>query len=329
MRNRKNVVVLGGGTGTATVLRSLKKYPVNLIAIPSMADDGGSTGVLRRELGVLPAGDVRQCLIALADEKTRSEKLLAHRFGAGAFAGHNVGNLVFAALEQEYGSFAKALDHCATLFHIQGTIHPATFTPITLVAHFEQETIRGESAIHAKNLVGLKNMTLDPLPRVNPKAIKALRAADTIIFAPGDWCCSVMPNLLIPGIKNTINASTALKIQICNLMTTKNHTDGWSVRTFREKLETLLQDTVDYTVCNSKIPKGKAAVSYAAAGREFVKIDNDLDTCYVLANVLSPILVKPSKKDFFQRNPVRHDEHALARVLISLVNKSHDKVHRY
>jgi uncharacterized cofD-like protein len=320
-KHAKNIVVLGGGTGTATVLRGLKRYPVNLIAIPSMADDGGSTGILRRELGVLPAGDVRQCLIALADEKTKPEKLLAHRFGTGSCAGHNVGNLIFAALEKEYNGFEKALEHCAVLFRIRGAIYPATLTNITLVAYFQNETIRGQSAIHARNLAGLKKMTLEPVPRANPKALAAVRSADAIVFAPGDWCCSIVPNHLIPAIRNSINASPAIKIQLCNLVTTKKHTHGWSVRTFREKLETLLRNTVDSTIYNSNILHGKSAAPYVAAGRAFVQIDMNLDQSYTPANILSATLVKSSKKDLIPRNPVRHDESALARVIMNILKK--------
>lgn len=183
-KHLKNIVVLGGGTGTAIVLRSLKKYPVHLTAIPSMADDGGSTGILRRELGVLPAGDVRQCLIALADKKTMPEKMLGHRFSRGTLAGHNVGNILLAALEQHYGNFEEALAHCATLFHMQGALYPATLENVTLVAHFPNKIVRGQSAIHVRNLTSLKKMTLDPVPTANPKALKALVSAHVIIFAP-------------------------------------------------------------------------------------------------------------------------------------------------
>ncbi len=316
---RKNIVVLGGGTGTSIVLRGLKKYPVNLTAIPAMADDGGSTGILRRELGILPPGDVRQCIIALADDRIHAERLLSYRFSVGTFAGHNAGNILLGALELEFGNLEEALSYCCSLFRIQGNIYPATFTKTSLVGHFPNKIVQGQSLLHAKNLEKLLKITLHPLPKTNPKALSALQSADAIIFAPGDWYSSIIPNLLIPGIRNVINKSTAVKIHICNLVTTKKHTDTWSVRTFRKNLEIFLRGHIDYTLYNNKIPQGKAAMPFTKRGHTFVKIDNNLDECYISAPLIDTELVPQRRADPILRNPVRHDECALAKTIMAII----------
>ncbi len=315
-KHLKNIVVIGGGTGTAMVIRTLKKFPLYITALPAMADDGGSSGILRRELGVLPAGDVRQCIIALAENSVSTERLLGHRFTKGTLAGHNVGNIIFAALEKEGFSFEQALEYVCTLFHVHGAVHPTTLTPITLVAHLENEIVEGQSLVHTKDLTNIQHMSLRPAPRANPKALAAIREADAIVFAPGDWYSSIVPALLVPSIRHAIQKSSARKIHICNLMTTKGHTEGWSVETFRKKLEELLQSPIDDTVYNTRIPKGPSAEPFLGNGRTFVTFDNTKSKLYIPGTLLHSSLVSKRKGDPLLRNPVRHDEHALAILLM-------------
>lgn len=319
-KHLKNVVIVGGGTGTAMVLRALRKYPLYLTALPAMADDGGSTGILRRNLGVLPAGDVRQCIIALSADPTSAECLLGHRFTEDMLVGHNVGNIIFAALEKEYGNFEKAILYLGDLFQMQGAVHPTTLTPITLIAHMPREIIRGQSLIHTKDLTNIQRMSLTPAPRANSKALAAIREADAILFAPGDWYSSIVPALLVPSIRHAIKKSSACKIHICNLMTTKGHTEGWDVQTFRKKLEELLQSPVDYTIYNTKIPKGPSAAAFLGSGRAFVKFDNYKSKWYLHGTLLHKFLVSGKIGDPLLRNPVRHDEHALGVLLMRVFN---------
>ncbi len=321
-KNIKNIVVIGGGTGTALVLRALRKYPLHLTALPAMMDDGGSTGILRRELGVLPAGDVRQCIIALADQKTGAERLLKYRFTKGTLAGHNVGNILLAALEKEHASFEKALLHACTLFHTRGMIHPTTLQKATLIARIGKKTIRGQSTIHKETLPLHVRLELDPLPRANPQAERAIRNANAIIFAPSDWYSSIVPALLVPGIQKNIKKSSAVKIHVCNLVTTKNHTAGWNVATFRQKLEELLRCNIDYTIYNTKVPKGAHAAPFVANDRAFVKFDGIKNTSYIPKRLLLNSLHNTKKGDLLERNPVRHNERVLGRTLMQIFEKS-------
>lgn len=324
----KKIVVLGGGTGTSAVLRALKAYPVHLTAIPSMADDGGSTGILRRELRVLPPGDVRQCIIALADNEDSARALFGYRFDKGVFRGHNMGNLILAALEQECGSFEKAVGQCSDLLSLRGAIHPATYTSVTLSARLKNETVRGQSAIHTRRLDTLEKLFLEPHPKANPQAITAINEADTIIFAPGDWFSSVMPNFLIPALRAAVKKSHAKKIHICNLATKRGHTDGWNVHTFRTKLEEAIGGTVDYTIYNGYLPRGKGAQRYEDPEHLLVEIDEYSKKCYIRAKLLRLSLAPRDRSDLLTRNNLRHDEKVLGAAIMNVVEHRYDYLHR-
>jgi len=253
-----------------------------------------------------------------------AERLLAHRFTKGTFKGHNAGNIILAALEREFNDFEEAITYCGRLFSLRGTIHPSTLTPVTLIARDGRQTIAGQSVIHTRNLTGRVTLTLEPRPRANPKAVEAILAADVLVFAPGDWFSSLLPNFLIPDIRKAINASEAVKIHICNLMTSKKHTYGWSVRTFRKQLEKALHGSVDYTVYNTKFPKSARAKSSFDDNWSFVEIDKNLDKCYIQGELLCDTLVQKSRGDMLARNPVRHDEHVLGNIIMRLVEHHHD-----
>ncbi|EFI41837.1 MULTISPECIES: gluconeogenesis factor YvcK family protein [Peptoniphilus] len=230
----KNVVVVGGGTGISALLRGIKKYTENLTAIVTMADDGGGSGRLRSELGILPPGDVRNCLSALANTEPVMEKLLQFRFDSGTLKGQNFGNILIAALCEIYGSFDTALMQIENVLSITGKVIPVTLENIHLVAEFYNgDKCIGESMIPSMSYkldTGIKNMSMFPkIPQANPKATDAILDADVIIFGPGSLYTSIIPNLLVEDIVDSIKKSDAQKIYVSNIMTQKGETLGYTL----------------------------------------------------------------------------------------------------
>ena len=231
-KNKKKVVVLGGGTGTFTILSGLKKYPFELTAIVAMSDNGGSTGVLRDELGVLPPGDVRQCLVALSRSDKLMRDLMNYRFENGGLKGLSFGNLLLSALEKVTGSFDSAVEKASEILRLDGRVIPATLDEVHLMAQVGTRIVRGEEKIQMTKLNGsLRRLWLEPEGRANPKALKAIREADAIIIGPGNLYASLIPNLLVAGIPEAIKKSKAKKIFICSLMTKVEHTKNFYCRT--------------------------------------------------------------------------------------------------
>src|SRR3989338_1628649 len=238
---RKKIVVIGGGTGTFTVLSGLKHFPVDLTAIVTMADDGGSTGVLRDEFGVLPPGDLRQCLVALSDADLVMRKLFNHRYDRGELKGHNFGNIFISTLEQVTGSLDRALDVAGEILNIRGRVVPVTLTKVDLVTELKNgKVLHGESALSDYQLVsrfGIKKSFLTPAAKANPKALQAIKEADLIVVGPGNLYASLIPNFLVTGIGRAFIASKAKKIYVANLMNKHGHTDDFLVSDYVQTLE--------------------------------------------------------------------------------------------
>ena len=230
------IVVLGGGHGLSTLLRGLKEHGVGLTAIVTVADDGGSSGRLRRELGVLPPGDFRNCLTALADSESLMTRLFQYRFGEGTgLGGHSFGNLFILAMAEISGSFERGLAESSRVLAVQGRVLPSTLQDVTLVA-----LLRGGREGGLKQIVGESRITqasgsidrvfLEPerVPAY-PDAVRAILSADLVLAGPGSLYTSVLPNLLVPGIAEAVRASRALKIYVCNVATQKGETDHYTV----------------------------------------------------------------------------------------------------
>ena len=261
---KKKVVVLGGGTGTFTILSGLKKYPFDLTAIVAMSDNGGSTGVLRDELGVLPPGDVRQCLIALSRSDKLMRDLMGYRFEKGGLKGLSFGNLLLSALEKVTGSFDGAVEKASEILRLDGRVVPATLDEVHLMAQVGTRIIRGEEKIQMTKLNGsLKRLWLEPKGHANPKALKAIRDADAIIIGPGNLYASLVPNLLVHGIPEAIKKSNAKKIFICSLMTKVEHTRNFSVADYTTAIEKYLGSKVDIVIYNNKKPDAELLKRYA------------------------------------------------------------------
>lgn len=225
------VVAIGGGTGLSTLLRGIKDYSANITAIVTVADDGGSSGRIRREMGMLPPGDIRNCIASLADEEKLLTELFQYRFTAGeGLNGHSFGNLFLTALNDITGSLEGAIDASAKVLAVKGKVLPSTLSDVTLWARFaDGKIVEGESNIPE---VGEKIIELGcnpPNPPATPAVIKAIEQAQYIILGPGSLYTSIIPNLLIPEIRDAIAKSSAPKIYVCNIMTQKGETDGYSV----------------------------------------------------------------------------------------------------
>lgn len=278
---QKNVVVIGGGTGVFVVLTSLKNSPFHLSAIISMADSGGSTGILREEFGILPPGDVRRALIALSrsDNKILA-KLFNYRFNEGYFLdGHSFGNLFLTALERVVGDFQKAILEAGRILNISGEVIPVTLENVTLVAQLKNgQVVYGEAAIDQRKnkkdaSVAIKKVWLQPKAKINPLAQKAILKADAIIVGPGDLYTSIIPNFLVEGVKEAVIKSKAKKIFITNIMTKKGETDKFTTADFIKIMEKYLGKKVfDYILINNKKPDTKRLKKYKEEGAEFVKI---------------------------------------------------------
>jgi uncharacterized cofD-like protein len=276
MRKKKNIVVIGGGTGTYTVLTGLKKYPVNLTAIVSMADDGGSTRQLREEFGVLPPGSVRPAMIALSNAEESLAKLFDYRFDQGnGLEGHNFGNLFLTALTKQLGSFEKAMEEAGNLLKLQGQVIPSTLEHIHLAAELENgQVIKGEHNIdmpsHNKELK-IKKVWIEPAAHANPKALLAIRKSDLIVIGPGDLYSSVIPNFLVQGMSKALGQARGKKVYVCNIMTKVGETHGFAAKDFVETIERYVgKDILDCVMLNTKKPSLLRTKKYESEGAEFV-----------------------------------------------------------
>lgn len=313
----KNIVVIGGGTGTFTVLSGLKKYPhLNLVAIVSMADDGGSTGVLREEFGILPPGSVRPALIALSHAEKYVADLFQFRFANGQLAGHNLGNLLITALAQKYGDFEKAIEIAGKILNIKGQVIPSTLDNAKLCARLEDGTIiKGETNIdipkHNPNLK-IEKVWLEPPCKANPKALKAIKKADLIVIGPGDLFSSVIPNMLAKGLVATLKKSKAKKVYVCNMMTKLGETNGFTGLDFVDTIEKYIgQKVLNFVIFNTKKPQDYRIKKYEKEGAKFVTF-NEADIEKRGLKVISGNLLRP--KGF-----IRHDPKKLAKVILSLI----------
>jgi len=270
------IAVIGGGTGSFTLLSSLKHYTKYVTALVNMADDGGSTGMLRDELGVLPPGDVRQCLVALS-ESEQVRDLFNYRFDSGSLEGHAFGNLFLTALEKMTGSFASAVETAGEVLNITGEVHPVTLDKVTLVMKQKDGTVtEGEFQIgHADFGVSKRpDMTLIPDDaKLNESAEAAIMAADIVVIAPGNIYGSLAPALVVPGMSKALNATKAKKVYVCNLVTKPGQTDDFDVADFADEIERFGAFKLDFVLYNKDTPSKYLLDRYAKDNEFGVKFD--------------------------------------------------------
>ena len=315
----KNVVTVGGGTGSYTVLSGLKNIPdISLAALVSMADDGGSTGVLRDELGVLPPGDVRQCLVALSEHDDIVRKLMNYRFENGSLTGHNFGNIFLAALEKVTGDFTRGVEIASEILKVRGAVIPTTGNTAKLCIKLSDgKIIEGEDAIQNENLqkIGIENVFYKDNVRLNENAKRAIIMADYIILGPGNYYCSIVPNLIVDGFKEAIKKSDAQVILPINLTNKLGHTTHWKVNDYVKNIESYLGKPVDFILVNSEAPSLEQIKRYQLKEGDGVLVEDDLDDKRVIrAAILSPVVFEKAKQDIFPSTKgfIRHDSKRLA-----------------
>jgi uncharacterized cofD-like protein len=267
LKRGPRVVAVGGGTGLPMVLSGLKEYTANISAIVTMADDGGSSGRLRREYQALPPGDLRNCLIAMAETGPLMSRLFQHRFRGQAkgIGGHSFGNLFITALAEVTGDFYSGIKAASQVLAVSGQVLPVTLDPVALEAELIDGTIvQGESRI-SQSRQPIKGLRLVPAnPRPAPDTREAIRRADAIIFGPGSLYTSILPNLLVPGILDEIADSPAVKIYVCNLMTQPGETDGMGVADHVGVLRAFTRpDIIQYVIANTETPGKDILARYA------------------------------------------------------------------
>lgn len=308
------IVVVGGGTGLSVLLRGIKKYTSNITAIVSVADDGGSSGRLRDDLGILPPGDIRNCLVALADKESLMEDLLQYRFSVGELAGHSLGNLLIAAMNDLAGGFHQAIRGMSRVLAVRGRVLPSTLQNVSLGAEYaDGKVIFGESNIpgYGKRI---KRVFLDPgdcYPL--PESLQAIAEADAVVLGPGSLYTSILPNLKVSGLAESIARSRAVRIYVCNIMTQPGETDGYTAGDHVRAILSHAGRVIDYVVVNREDIPREVRDRYGREGAAPVVPD-----------------VREIEKDGFKAvteqllaggDVVRHDPDKLARLIFKLILK--------
>lgn len=307
------LVVIGGGTGSFAVLQSLKSLTPDISAVVNMCDDGGSTGLLRDELGVLPPGDARQCLVALSDAPEMRE-LFNYRFAKGGLAGHSLGNIIISGLELQQGSFEKAVETASRILRIRGQVLPAALGEHKLAMQDGDREILGQYAceIHVVERSDAR-IRLVPESPINPRADDAIRAADLIVIAPGAFYTSILPVLCVDGMAAAFAASKAHVIFMANLVNKATQTRGWHVVDYLKRLEDYIgRGQIDTVLYNTEPLPPKLLKKYAADGDYPVLISADrfgeVPVRAVGAPLFSREIRTPNPADkLIQRNYLRHD----------------------
>ncbi len=319
---RKKIVVMGGGTGTFTVLSGLKHYPVDLSAIVSIADNGGSTGILRDELGVLPPGDIRQCLVALSAGDDLLRSLFNYRFSEGSLSGHNFGNFFLSALEKVTGDSLSAVREAHRILNVKGRVIPVAAKSAHLFAELEDgEVVEGEHAID--ELQGerapIVRCFLSPGVAANPEAIEAIESADAIVLGPGDLYTSIMPILLVEGIREALARSKGKRVYVLNLVTKHGETDGYTAKMYADVVAKAIGPaSLNTVLVNTERPSQQILARYQKAEEHLVADDLE-GTSYqaIRKPLLSDDVQEMTVGDRVQRSLLRHDSIKLAEALLA------------
>lgn len=329
-KNRqKNIVCIGGGTGTFVVLRGLKHFPVTLKAIVAMSDSGGSNKRIRDEFGLLPTSDLRQCLVALSDENGGVgvlRKLFMYRFDKGnGISGMTFGNLFMAALSDILGSQSEAIRQTSKILRIRGNVIPVSYTDTNLVATYENGTVLTEEHMideppHDGRLK-ITSITLKPEAKANPEALEAILRADLVVLGPGDVFTSVIPNLLVQSMVQALHRTKAKCVYVMNLMTKFGQTHAYSAQDHIHTVEKYAGKCIDYVLINTARLSPKALAIYAKYHERPVVDDLGSEQYYrvIRTPMVNNILVKKAASDTLIRSLIRHDSKKLAEQLVALI----------
>lgn len=312
------IVTIGGGTGLSTMLRGLKAYSSNITAIVTVADDGGGSGMIRTDLGILPPGDIRNCILALADTEPIMEKLLQYRFEDGMLKGQSFGNLFLAAMDGISSSFEEAVRKMSDVLAVTGRVLPVTLHNVNLCAELEDGfKVCGESNIghHNEFHAGrIKRVYLEPEDaKPLQDALDAIEEADVVVLGPGSLYTSVIPNLLVQGVCDSLKKSNAIKIYVCNVMTQPGESDNYTVYEHIKAIEQhSYKGIINYCIVNTREIPEELQEKYMEDGAQTVKIDYDL---------IEKAGINVMGGDFLsvKNNLVRHDPKKLAEAVIDLV----------
>lgn len=322
--SNKKVTVFGGGTGSFITLSGLKSYPIDLASIVTMMDSGGSTGRLRDQLGVLPPGDFRQCLVAMSEAPILWRKLFLYRFNKGDFKGHNFGNILLSALEKVTSNYQDVVQAANYILKIKGQVIPVTFDKVNLYAEYQSgKIIKSESEIEKYHTITdrIDKVYLQPEAKVNPLAIKRIKQSDYLIFGPGDLFTSIIPILLVRGLKESIVYSKAKLIYIMNLMTKLGQTTSYTAMDHMKTLEKYLSRKIDIVVVsNGKISED--VIKWYLANKEIL-VTNDIfistDRKVICTDLIDRIKYKKEASDKLDRSLVRHDQKKLGKLLSRII----------
>ena len=307
------LVALGGGNGLAALLRGLKTHTSNLTAVVTMADDGGSSGLLRRHMGMPPPGDLRNCLVALADDESMMSRLFQYRFPeAGGLEGHSFGNLFMAALTEVTGDFELAVQESTHVLKVRGRVLPSTLDNVVLNAQLEGGGhVSGESTITAADRLPRRVWLSPESPRAVPQAVSALTRADLVVLGPGSLYTSVMPNVLIPEIRDALAGTRGWVVYVCNVMTQQGETDGYTAADHLDALHRHgLSGLIDAILVNDEPVSAELLRRYQREGARPVAIDEERLRAMGVKVTRAPVIA--------QSDVVRHDPERLARALLSL-----------
>lgn len=319
--DKPHIVAIGGGTGLSTMLRGLKKHTENLTAIVTVSDNGGGSGILRREMGMLPPGDIRNCILALAETEPLLEKVFQYRFKEGSLEGHNFGNLFLAALNGIFGSFEEAVEKTSEVLAVKGKVLPVSLEVVDLCAEYEDNSIViGEYEIVQISKVerkAIKSVCLEPKnPQPHEKVIEEIGKADIIILGPGSLYTSIIPNLLVCGVPKAIKESSAKVIYVSNIMTQPGETDNYNLIDHINVIEKYLgKNIIDYVAVNNlEIP---------SSIKEYYESDGAIPVSYNSEEVEKKG-IKVLEAELFnlldETTLIRHNSDKLAEVIISVIN---------
>lgn len=318
------IVVIGGGTGISNIIRGLKKFTKNIVAVVTVADDGGGSGILRNDLGILPPGDIRNCLIALANTEPIMEELLRYRFTEGNLKNQNFGNLLIAAMIGITSNFEEAIKKVSKVLAITGRVLPVTLENITLKAELlNGAVVEGESKIPEEVIrhnTRIKEISIVPKEAEPLKdCIDEILQADAVILGPGSLYTSILPNLKIQKICDAINDSEGIKIYISNIMTQPGETEEYSLC---DHVDTIYKNTdiknIDYIIANNRVLSNFILEKYNYENSKYVVCDDHkLDKTNSI--IIKENLVK-FKNDF-----IRHDEDKLSKIVIDVINSRNDR----
>lgn len=322
-------IVIGGGTGSFTLLRQLKAYVQDITALVNMADSGGSTGVLRDELGVLPPGDVRQCLVALSNSSLELRELFNYRFPKeSSFSGHSFGNLFLSAVEKMTDNFGDAVSLASEVLNITGQVVPMTLDDCQLVMETPRgKTIKGEHTIEQYDAKRLKkaHFKFDSPAAFNPLARDAIKNADVIVIAPGSLYTSLIPALVVDGVAEALQNTDAKIVYVCNLVNKPHHTVNYAVHDYINEIERFVgKGTIDYVLYNTDSPPKDLLQRYSLEGEHMVKVNQRMLEKRKGLNLAPGSFLSRGKQQrnpndtFIHRSLIRHDADAVSRALMRI-----------